>query len=75
MAFRTGLVWLRLAVEGRPEFDSGAMAFKSEVFTIEQIFLSVRDKKGPQLIESRGDDQNDDRRGKSFFAYLLYLAR
>jgi hypothetical protein len=39
------LVWLRLAVEGRPEFDPAVMAFKNEVFKIEQISLSVRDKK------------------------------
>jgi hypothetical protein len=30
------------------------------VFKIEQIFLSVRDKKGPQLTEDRKVDTNDD---------------
>jgi hypothetical protein len=51
LPFRTGFVWLRLAGEGRPELEPAVMAFKSEVFTIEQIFLSVRDKKGAELTE------------------------
>jgi hypothetical protein len=29
------------------------MVFKSEVFKIEQIYLSVRDRKGPELTEGR----------------------
>jgi hypothetical protein len=60
LAFRTGFVWLRPTVEGQAEFDPDVMAFKSEVFKIEQICLSVRDKKGSQQTEDREADTNDD---------------
>jgi len=75
LAFRIGFVWLRLAVERKPEADPAGLTFKSSVFTIEQILHFVRAKKSLQLIEVRGGDQNDDRRGKSFFAYLLCMVR
>lgn len=69
------MVWLRVAVEGRPELDPAVMAFQSEVFKIEQFFLCVCDKKGPQLTQDREGDTNDDRGEKRVFAHLLDLAR
>ena len=76
LAFRTGFVWLRLAVEGRPEFDPAVIVFRSEMFKIEQIYLSVRDKKGPQLTEpERMTQMMTEGKNESLPIYTTWLGK
>jgi hypothetical protein len=52
------------------------MAFKSEVFKIEQIYLSVRDKKGPQWTEAeRMTQMMTEGKNASLPIYSTWLGR